>query len=117
MTERVFALRRAATELRAIRPELRVGLVLTPALATPVWRRDVAPYLDAVWLPPDLSGDGRADWATLSPGWVSGSIAALRTRLPQGAGLAGETAVVDASGRAPALVAALAALRPLMPPG
>ena len=57
MTERVFAVRRAATELRAVRPELRVGLVLSAALATTAVASGVAPYLDVVWLPPDLSGD------------------------------------------------------------
>jgi hypothetical protein len=116
VTESVFALRRAATELRAIRPELRVGLVLTATLATPVLASDVAPYLDLVWLAPDLSGD-TTRIGRLFPGlglWLSRSVA---DPLAAGAGLAGETAVIDASGRAPALAAELAALRPFMPPG
>ncbi len=116
VTESVFAVRRAATELRAVRPELRVGLVLTAALATAAVASDVAPYLDVVWLPPDLSAD-TTPIARLYPGlalWLARDVA---DPLAAGAGLAGETAVVDASGRAPALAAALAALRPLMPPG
>ncbi len=116
VTERVFAVRRAATELRAVRPELRVGLVLSAALATTAVASGVAQYLDVVWLPPDLSGD-TTRIGRLYPGlgmWLARGAA---DPLAAGAGLAAETAAVDASGNAPALAAALAALRPLMPPG
>jgi hypothetical protein len=112
----VFAIRRAATELRAVRPDLRVGLVLTPALATDVVARAVAPYLDAVWLRPELASEAgviASRYAGLAR-WIERGATDV---LAAGAGLADETAVVDARDRAPALAAALAALRPLMPPG
>jgi hypothetical protein len=116
VTGRVFAVRRAATELRAVRPELRVGLVLTPALTAPAVASAVAPYLDAVWLPDDLTRDREAvgrRYAGLALWLERGAVDPVAA----GAGLAGETAVVDASDRAPALAAVLGALRPLMPPG
>jgi hypothetical protein len=115
-TEIVFAVRRASTELRAVRPELRIGLVLTAALATAAVAGDVAPYLDAVWLPPDLA-DNTTRIGRLYPGLDLWLARGATDPLVAGVGLAGETAVIDASGNAPALAAALAALRPLMPPG
>jgi hypothetical protein len=112
----VFAIRRTATDLRAARPDLRVGLVLTPALATDAVSRAVSPYLDAVWLPSDLAGDPTSPEGRYAglPRWIErGAIDVLAA----GVGLADDTAVVDAHDRTPALAAALAALRPLMPEG
>ena len=114
--EAVFAVRRAATDLRAVRPDLRVGLVLRPGLDTAAVAAAVAPYLDAVWLGPDLAADAKPI-ATRYAGqarWIERGAADV---LAAGAGLTDETAVVDARGRTPALAAALAALRPLMPAG
>jgi hypothetical protein len=116
VTGRVFAVRRAATELRAVRPELRVGLVLTPALTAPAVASAVAPYLDAVWLSQDLARE-RAAVGRLYAGLALWLERGAVDPLAAGAGLAGETAVVDASDRAPAVAAVLTALRPLMPPG
>jgi hypothetical protein len=114
--ENVFAVRQASTELRAVRPELRIGLVLTGALATAAVAGDVAPYLDAVWLPPELA-ENTTRIGRLYPGLALWLARGAVDPLVAGVGLAGETAVIDASGNAPALAAALAALRPLMPPG
>jgi hypothetical protein len=116
LAETVFAVRRAATHLRAVRPELRVGLVLTPALADAAVASEVAPYLDAVWLPRDLAGEA-STVGRRYPGLALWLDRGVDDPLAAGAGLSGDIAVVDAHGRTPALVAALAALRPLMPPG
>jgi hypothetical protein len=112
----VFAIRRAATDLRAARPDLRVGLVLTPALVSDVVASGVAPYLDAVWLGPELvaqAGVIASRYAGLARWIERGAVDVLTA----GAGLADEAAVVDARGRAASLATQLAALRPLMPPG
>ena len=114
--ETLFAIRRTATALRAVRPELRVGLVLTPALTTLSGAAGVAPYLDAVWLPPDLAG-AAAEMARHYAGlalWLERGDSDV---IAAGTGLAAETAVVNASGHSAALVSAMTALRPLMPPG
>jgi hypothetical protein len=112
VNDSVFAVRRSATELRALRPELRVGLVLTPALAR---SEGVAPYLDAVWLPAAVAGEAEATRRRY-PGlglWIERAADPIAA----GAGLGAETAVIEAFARTPAMVAAVAALRPLMPPG
>ena len=115
-SERVFAVRRAATELRGGRTELRVGLVLTSPFWSAAAATEVAPYLDAVWLPRPDARDAAAigrRYAGLGL-WLERGDA---DPISAGAGLGGEVAVVEAFDRTPAMVAALAALRPLMPPG
>ena len=77
------------------------------------WRRAV---LDAVWLPPDLAGAAAAmarHYAGLAL-WLERGDSDV---IAAGTGLAAETAVVNASGHSAALVSAMTALRPLMPPG
>ena len=77
--ETLFAIRRTATALRAVRPELRVGLVLTPALTTLSGAAGVAPVpLTPCGCRPTSQGR-RPQWRATMPGWRSGSNAGTRT--------------------------------------
>jgi hypothetical protein len=110
----VFTVRTAAATLRGNNPGLRIGLVLSDVWLAPGPARDVAPYLDAVYMPEALG-------ATPLPAEYRGLIRWVarpqRGLLDAAAGFIDDRAVIDATGRFQWLASDLAVLEEWIPAG
>lgn len=109
-----YLLKSSASALRGARPELRLGLVLSPVWLDPAGARAIAPYVDEVYIPADLAARELPPAYRTLVRWYARPAGDL---LDANAGLSEAIAAIDATGRFRALAPLASMLRDWMPPG